>query len=49
MHVEEIERSDLDCRGLEILNRKQGKYLSWIGMDRQNLESEDSGERLIQA
>lgn len=49
MHVEEIERSVLDCRGLGIFNRKEGKYLSWIGMDRQNSESEDSDGRFIKA
>ena len=44
-----VERSVLDCSGLGILNRKQGRYLSWIGKDGQNLESKDRGGRLIQA
>lgn len=44
-----VGRSVLDCSVLGILNRKQGRYLSWVGKDGQNLESKDRGGGLIQA
>lgn len=49
MCAEEVERSVLDCSSPGILNRKQGKYLNWMGKDEQKLEKEDRGGRLIQA